>query len=64
MKKIIDWFRRFWKWIVAHTTTKDFVLAFPFAAFAVGAVFLHSVIMFLAMIVWLIPLILGIREEE
>jgi len=64
MKKIIDWLRKAWAWLVKHTTNKKFILAFPFAVFAVGAVFLQSVVMFLSMLLWLIPLILGIHEEE
>jgi predicted RND superfamily exporter protein len=49
---------------VRQFTNKSFVLGFPFVVFLVGAIFATSFLLFIAALIWLFPLILGIDEKE
>jgi hypothetical protein len=64
MTKLIAVLRKIWAWMVKTFTGHAFVLAFPFSVFVVGAIFAQSFLLFMATVVWIFPLILGIHEEE
>lgn len=56
IKAIIDW-------CVKMFTSKDFVLAMPFAAFLLTIAIPTRFLGILCLVIWLFPLILGIHEE-
>lgn len=64
MKNFIAFIRKAWAWFVKSVTSKTFILAFPFAVFWGGAMFAQSFLLLIAGLIWVCPLILGIREDE
>jgi hypothetical protein len=64
MKKILELIKRFWDWLKKLTTKKEFVFTFPLAVFAVLAFILHSFLMVVVIIIWIITIIHNINAEE
>lgn len=69
MKKLLEFLRRAvaflskpWHWLVKVARNKDFVLGFPSVIFALSAVACGSFVLFLAWLLWFIPIVKGIDE--
>jgi hypothetical protein len=62
--KIVAHIVKAWIWLMAFTTTQEFVLTYPLVIFATLAICLHSVLMVLVLAIWFIPFIRNINEKE
>jgi len=71
MKKFIEWVKKAidflgapWRWLVKIARTEAFLLAFPLGVFGLSAFFMESILFFMAMLLWLIPIVKGVTYEN
>jgi hypothetical protein len=63
MEKIFEVLKRFWRWSRGLTTQKEWIFTFPTVIFALLAFILHSIIMAIVLIIWIVTIIHNTNEE-
>jgi len=64
MKKVINKLKGYWHTIVAFVCKREFVLSFPLCVLALILIFTRSILVLLALIVWIIVFLNAKYVEE